>query len=743
MRPMTSATVTPLFTPSIDAMTAHVEHLFGGHLSGFHNGLVELAWTDTKPDGTGRYRLSHARLYSTDQLDELVADAARLNTEPMCNVYIGAALRKPDTAPFGRTTDTDVLALPALYADLDDSEASARARDLYQAAKPSLVVLTGKDPHKRAQLWWRLDEPSNDPAAWRAHLERIGAHLAGDMSVCNPSRVMRLAGSIAWPVKQGRVVELTEIVPLKSPGLPVYRIEQILAAFPERKAEPPPRSEEPPRQEAPRDAAGGNFFRTVNTLALQSLGSWVPDLFGSDAVPQRGTGAWRVSSDSLGRDLEEDLSISPQGIVDFGVHDMGDPRRGKRTPIDLVMEHGGAPNAKEAAFWLCKRLYIDPAALGWGEARKEHTWTHGEPGGEHEATPREEAPAPGPFRASELTGKAPEREWLVQDWLAAGVVNSLYGAGGVGKTLMAQQLAYCLAIGAPFIGIPTTVKKVFAVLCEDDRAEIHRRHDALKAGLGHAIGNPFDNVLLWSRTGVENIFVTWSADGQPAIAQPYQDILDHTLIERPDLLILDTLADFYGGNEIVRAQVNHFVKAVLGRLIREAEHAGFKLTILLLAHPSTAGVASGTGLSGSTAWENAVRARLYLKRPEEGDSDERELVRSKANYAKAGDETKLRLLYRDGVFVPADVGTDETNSVLRQAKLRARVLVQDRWMAKKPYSTKKGHARHIFGALKADLMSAGFEQAVAIQAIREIIDNNEIAVSKSNGRSGWKLLDDD
>ena len=40
----------------------------------------------------------------------------------------------------------------------------------------------------------------------------------------------------------------------------------------------------------------------------------------------------------LGRDLEEDLSISPSGVKDFGVHDLDDPRQGKRTPVDLVME---------------------------------------------------------------------------------------------------------------------------------------------------------------------------------------------------------------------------------------------------------------------------------------------------------------------------------------------------------------------------------------------------------------------
>ncbi len=67
----------------------------------------------------------------------------------------------------------------------------------------------------------------------------------------------------------------------------------------------------------------------------------------------------------LGRNLQEDLSITPEGAGDFGVHDMGDARDGKRTPIDLVLEYGGAPNATDAALWLCDLLDRDAAALGW------------------------------------------------------------------------------------------------------------------------------------------------------------------------------------------------------------------------------------------------------------------------------------------------------------------------------------------------------------------------------------------
>src|SRR5262249_54329448 len=86
---------------------------------------------------------------------------------------------------------------------------------------------------------------------------------------------------------------------------------------------------------------------------------------------EQGTGAWRVSSRDLGRQLQEDLSIAPNGIVDFGVADMGDSRDGKRTPIDLMIEFGGQRTAAEAALWLWGRLGGAPAALGWQDKRSD------------------------------------------------------------------------------------------------------------------------------------------------------------------------------------------------------------------------------------------------------------------------------------------------------------------------------------------------------------------------------------
>jgi hypothetical protein len=90
----------------------------------------------------------------------------------------------------------------------------------------------------------------------------------------------------------------------------------------------------------------------LNTAALQNPSAWVPALLPA-AVPYKD--GYRVSSKALGRDLQEDLSITPQGIKDFGVHDMGDPREGRRSPIDFVIEHGHKEFG-EAVDWLRRRL---------------------------------------------------------------------------------------------------------------------------------------------------------------------------------------------------------------------------------------------------------------------------------------------------------------------------------------------------------------------------------------------------
>lgn len=118
---------------------------------------------------------------------------------------------------------------------------------------------------------------------------------------------------------------------------------------------PPP----PPAAAGPAGPVGDDFKR-VNDAAMLSLEKWVPRLF-AECKPWRQ--GFRVTSKALGRDLQEDLTIQADGIVDWGVWDMGDARKGKRTPVDLVLEWGGRVGVStskpaEAMRWLAQQLGI-------------------------------------------------------------------------------------------------------------------------------------------------------------------------------------------------------------------------------------------------------------------------------------------------------------------------------------------------------------------------------------------------
>lgn len=67
----------------------------------------------------------------------------------------------------------------------------------------------------------------------------------------------------------------------------------------------------------------------------------------------------------------------------------------------------------------------------------------------------------------------PDRKWLVPGWLPIGHVATLYGDGGTGKSLLAQQLMTACAIGSCWLGLQTMHCPAYGVLCEnscDERA---------------------------------------------------------------------------------------------------------------------------------------------------------------------------------------------------------------------------------------------------------------------------------
>lgn len=628
---ISAGNVTPFVSPDRTAMREHLEHLFGGFLDGYHDGKIEIAWTDATPDASGKHKLRHAEYFGTDELDEAADRAAQLNSTPMVNVYVGAALRNPDSAPFGRSSDADAWALTALYVDLDDPGTATAAKDTYGITRPTFVCVTGREPHTRAQLWWRLDEPLTDPDQWRAMLDGMAATLGGDTTVTNAGRVMRLAGSVAWPVKEGRVVELTTYIRPQgaAQSYPAETVQRALCRDLTKSAQ-----------------KTASFVPQPSTTTTGLFGHTIQD------------GRERYMRQTIAAVLLEYIGTTGTDPTPQELFDAAWPQYERG--VDLSRPGRGPAEFAEKCEYAVKRFHagkiagmrdLDEAVATYTAKVKSRVTDYRKKSDQSGPEQKPHEPGPGPILASTLTGDPPERQWIVDQWIPAGVVTALYGDGGIGKTLLAQQLLYSASIGGEWVGLPVPQMAGLGVFCEDDENELHRRQNAIKSAMGYSIGNPFTNVWLWPRVGSDNILVTFNKDNLPTTSPFFDEIIKEVLDKRIGLLVLDTVADLFGGNEIIRAQVNYFIKSVCGAVIKRAKEAGFTLTVVILAHPSQTGRNTGTGESGSTAWNNAVRSRLYLKRDDMAGSDARILTRMKSNYSASGDDQALLLKWEAGAIV--------------------------------------------------------------------------------------------
>src|SRR3546814_220827 len=234
----------------------------------------------------------------------------------------------------------------------------------------------------------------------------------------------------------------------------------------------------------------------------------------------------------------------------------------------------------------------------------------------------------------------PSREWAWADYIPHRQATYLTGPGSAGKSLLSQQLCTCIALGLPFMGKDTRQAVAIYVTCEDDADELHRRQKAICDALGVPLSALSGKLHLVSLTGAtSNALVTFTPEGNPIVSDAYRTLLHTARATGAGFLALDNVAHLFGGNENIRNQVAVFV-GMLNNLASEIDGS-----VLFLGHPNKA----GQDFSGSTAWENQVRSRLFMEVPkdEEGnapDPDARVLVRGKANYARNGERVTFRWL---------------------------------------------------------------------------------------------------
>ena len=265
----------------------------------------------------------------------------------------------------------------------------------------------------------------------------------------------------------------------------------------------------------------------------------------------------------------------------------------------------------------------------------------------------------------------PPRFWHLAEWLGDAPAG-FFGAGGKGKSLIAQATATALAVGLEyFTAAPATPVRVLYWSCEDDHDEIWRRPTAINWHLRISMSDLAGKLYVDVRLGIENTVFT-TAYGKPCFTELRKELAEQIGDYRTSIVILDNIAQVFGGNASDPHHVTEFVNGIQGLGAGKVQH----FAPLFLGHVARA---QGSEFMGSAAWENACRMRWYMGETlpdqapyadDERDPDVIYLAKRKANYSNK-DFTKLT--FRNGLFVPAGmVGEfDPGSEGLEQIVLRA------------------------------------------------------------------------
>ena len=307
---------------------------------------------------------------------------------------------------------------------------------------------------------------------------------------------------------------------------------------------------------------------------------------------------------------------------------------------------------------------------------------------------------PKPIDWVDTTTDIKQREWHVEDHIPANNVALLSGEGAVGKSILAQQLAGVTALNAvsghdrDWLGLLPRGGKVEYITCEEDAEEAKRRQEQIAKHYGttRAVLAQAMRIASWVDNDSTHLMELDRKTDNLRPTDLYHRLVAETVAYRPRLIVLDTAADLFGGSEISRNHTRTFISYVR-RLGLAADNGA---AVILLTHPSLEGIRSGSGLSGSTAWHNSVRARCVFKHYQEEDEDAgdadpdlRVLEWRKNNYGPA--QSTITVRYKNGVYVVEGGSANSLEQQLRERNFDALFLdllrkriAQDRPVSDRP-----------------------------------------------------------
>ena len=213
--------------PNCADIAAHLHALFDWALGEAACFELRTLHPLTTARGSRRFSLSASGVH------DAVDYAVQSNREH--NIYVVPNLLKPGTT--SDASDDDVIGMSFNFIDADDTDMAQLDRQIADSGfAPSFSVITGTFPHPRKHFYFNLSTVVTDATLWTDCQKGLAAQFKTDSIICNPARIMRLAGTISYPSKKklprGYMVELTQFEGYDDSDPRVVDREAFYQAFP-------------------------------------------------------------------------------------------------------------------------------------------------------------------------------------------------------------------------------------------------------------------------------------------------------------------------------------------------------------------------------------------------------------------------------------------------------------------------------------------------------------------------------
>ena len=181
--------------------------------------LLTEPWKECSPKGQLELRfladgkLKNIKRFADDQLMDATDHIVKMNIDNL-NAYVCINPVAEIALKAGKgAMDEDILRAHFAFADCDEAGAAERLKN--SAPPHDFSVVTGTQPHLRCHYYWQFDRPLHDLAKWRVIQAGFAKAYGSDSCVKNPSRLMRIAGTVSYPSPskkaKGYEIERTEL----------------------------------------------------------------------------------------------------------------------------------------------------------------------------------------------------------------------------------------------------------------------------------------------------------------------------------------------------------------------------------------------------------------------------------------------------------------------------------------------------------------------------------------------------